>query len=214
MNDEPAWMNQWRFWPLGEQLGYTLSDFIICINMGELSSPNSNRLHHTANLLLPPSAVSRPRTLTFKCSSPSFFALHCVFPSWSILSSTSRMADGANSSASPTLKRVICAKMPSSAPSDRSSFAAAAAKWCFNVWSQSGELKRCTRVIVQRSRRRGEMVGSCVAMTIRQARWRWSRTAAKRELVSLLAAVESFMNCRFFSRYRMRLRFLTRGQNI
>lgn len=105
--------------------------------------------------LLPPSSVILLRTCILKYPVPNLF----ISPA-----STLTIALGANTNASPTLRRTISLKislafLPASEPPATSS-CASAARCDRRHCSQSGNEKRCTMVMEHRSRREGEMVGS------------------------------------------------------
>lgn len=72
--------------------------------------------------------------------------------------------------------------------------AVAPARWFFRLPSQLGDVKRCTTVTEQRSRSFGEIVGSCVAMTIRAPRCLWRRIVDKSESVRVWLSALSVMN--------------------
>lgn len=57
--------------------------------------------------------------------------------------------------------------------------------------NQAGEVKRWTMVALQRSRRDGETVGSCVAITTRAPRWRCWRMIDRSVSVNSPASEDS-----------------------
>ena len=149
-----------------------------------------------AKTLLPPSEVDRCRTRILRHEIPNFPSLRLITPPWSTTFSTSRMAKGAKSKASPAFRLMIWMSICSSTSLwvlvDVSK--EAAARWFLRTCSQSGEVNRWTKVKEQRSRSLGDIVGSWVAMITRQARCLWRRTAVINDSVNFCAAGDSLKN--------------------
>jgi hypothetical protein len=136
-----------------------------------------------------------------------------------LLSANSRsiIAVGVKSNASPAFKLTMVSKMPRRPPA-RSSLlslwfgfvdvspdaegtrdvedAEAPARWAERALIHAGEVNRCTKVIEQRSRSLGEIVGSWVAMMTRVAKCRCWRITLRSDSVKIFEAEVSVMNLR------------------
>lgn len=115
------------------------------------------RVFYAAKILLPPSIVSRSLTLILTYFEPSFCTL---VMSVSDSSFTSSMVDGEKSRAWPTSRLTIRSKICLTSLPDVSSMLEIPARWDFSIWSQLGEVNRCTIVIELKSSSLGEIVGS------------------------------------------------------
>lgn len=147
-----------------------------------------------AMMLFPPSAVTLFRTCILKyalCSSRIEAVAENMRSGFSV--TVSSIALGQKTRASPVLRLTISRKI--SRPDSFFFSPRLVPARCFrSVWYHAGELKRCTMVILQRSSRRGERVGSCVAMTTRVARWRCCAIIEVSCSVNLRASLDSVRN--------------------
>lgn len=160
--------------------------------------------HHSlrARTLCPPSEPSLLLVLNFTCPTPNFLSSPCSF--------TSRTAEGANSKLSPTSRLIMSSKSaaalccflsptlpPALSTADVVAVtrSEASARCSLNVAIQSGEVKRCTNVIEHGSSNLGEMVGTWVAMTTRQALCLCSLITVRRFSVNVSAAGMFFITC-------------------
>lgn len=140
-------------------------------------------------MLLPPSADSLILTRTLRYCVPSFNIL--ALPISSRLSTPS-MAEGEKTKAWPASSSTICSKMSCTPRLDASPSLDTPARWDLSAASHAGDVKRCTIVIELRSRRLGDIVGSCVAMMTRVAKCRCWRITDRRLLRRFWSQCRSF----------------------